>query len=250
MVEKNKDVKKLTIIMLAGLFGFSQFGNVLAQPYSSTNYQIDESFIGPGGFIDASSNNYSARASLGDTGIGNSASANYQLYGGYTTTDEEYLEIYVTGDTIDLGVLSASAASTTNGYFYVRSYLSTGYSVTTASEPPTSEGGSQLDPMTAGGTSSPGTEQFGINLVANTAPSSFGADPVQVPDNTFSFGYAASGYDTANNFRYNAGDVIAQADSSSGRTDYTISYLYNINNATTPAGVYRINHTIVATATF
>lgn len=240
-------MKKISTIILS-LIIIVAAGPVLAQQ-ASTNYQIEESTIGPGGLIDTNSANYNARASLGDTGVGNSASTNYQVYAGYTTTAEEYLEMYVNGATTDLGVLTFSSAATTTGTFYVRSYLAQGYAVTTASPPPTSENGDQLDPITTAAASSPGTEQFGINLVANTAPTAFGANPNQIPDSTFSFGYAASGYDTPNVYQYNQGDIVAQADSSSGRTDYTISYIFNVNQYT-PAGLYTINHSLVATSTF
>jgi hypothetical protein len=97
--------------------------------------------------------------------------------------------------------------------------------------------------------SSVGTEQFGINLVANTAPTTFGANPSQAPDASFSFGQAAAGYDTPNYFKYVTGDTIAYSNKSSGETDYTISYLFNVSNAT-PGGQYTLHHVLVATSTF
>jgi hypothetical protein len=103
--------------------------------------------------------------------------------------------------------------------------------------------------MSTATTSSPGTEQFGINVVANTTPISQGANPVQIPSSTFSFGLAAPGYDTPNNYKYNNGDTIAQSPKSTGETDYTISYLANISGVT-PAGHYVMNQSLVATATF
>lgn len=217
---------------------------------SSPNYSIEESFVGPGGLIDATSPNYQARASLGDTGIGNSASANFQIYGGYTTTSEEYLEFVVTAADIDLGVLTDSSTGTGNGTFYVRSYLAQGYVVTTPSEPPTNGSGNTLEPMAAQGASTQGTEQFGINLVANTSPTTFGADPVQVPDSSFSFGFVDNDYNDTNQYRYVVGDIIAQSNSSSGQTTYTISYIANINFFTTEAGLYTMEHYVVATSTF
>jgi hypothetical protein len=97
--------------------------------------------------------------------------------------------------------------------------------------------------------SSVGTEQFGINLRANTSPATFGADPVQVPDNTFSFGTVAAGYNTPNQYKYVKGDTIASSSRSSGETDYTISYIMNIGNLT-PGGTYNMAHVLVATSTF
>lgn len=219
---------------------------------SSTNYQIEESYIGPGGQLDSSSASYEARASLGDTGVGYSSSTNFGLWAGYTTTNEPFIEMVVTPATIDLGTLDTISASYTSAVFYVRTYLAEGYVVTTASDPPNNDG-NFLAPMTLGGTSSPGTEQFGINLVENTigagAPANYGQDPQQFPDGSFGFGYAATGYDTDGTYRYNKGDVIARSDSSSGRTDYTISYLYNISDITV-GGEYVLEHYVVATSTY
>lgn len=239
------NVKRLVII--AVIFALISVTPLYAQ-FSSSNYRIDESYIGPGGYIDSSSALYTGRASLGDTGIGNTASNTYQAFGGYTTADDEYLEIVVTGGTVDLGVQDPTVTATGNATFYVRSYIAQGYVVYSFGGPPTSENGDQIAGM-ALGSSVAGTEQFGINLVANTSPAVFGADPVQQPDNTFSFGYAATGYDTSDNYKYSIGDVIAKADSSSGRTDYTISYIMNISPLT-PAGKYTMEHSLVATSTF
>ena len=240
-------VRKILIAIVSSLLLFWQ---PLWAQSSSTNYSIEESTIGPGGLIDANSSNYNLRGSLGDTGVGNSASTNYQLYGGYTTTAEEYLEFAITAANIDLGVITDSTTGTGSGTFYVRSYLSSGYVVSTISQPPTNGAGDTITPLASQTASSAGTEQFGINLKANTSPASFGADPVQVPDSSFSFGYVSTGYDTANVYKYGVGDIVAQADSSSGQTTYTISYIMNINLLTTPAGVYTMHHSLVATATF
>jgi hypothetical protein len=103
--------------------------------------------------------------------------------------------------------------------------------------------------MSSNGSSAPGTEQYGINVVANTAPASFGADPAQDPDPTFSFGEAAANYDTANSYRYNSGETIARAIKNSGKTDYTISHIANISS-TTPGGSYSGAHTLICTGTY
>ncbi len=141
----------------------------------------------------------------------------------------------------------------TTGTFSVKTYLASGYIVQIASDPPDNGGTHQLNTMSGPSLSSPGTEQFGINLVANTtacgSPQNIGADPVQVPDSTFSYGTAASGYDQCGKFKYNKGDVIAQSTKSSGETDYTISFLYNISTGTTD-GIYVYHGVIVATSTF
>jgi len=240
---------RLLLTLLGGLLILGLAMDIAFAQSSSTNYQIEESYIGPGGQLDSGSASYKARASLGDTGVGYGSSTNFGLWAGYTTTTDPFIELVVAPATIDLGVLDTATAAYTTGTFYVRTYLASGYVVTTASDPPETNGPTFLAALTAGGTSSPGTEQFGINLVANTSPATYGADPVQAPDSTFGFGYAATGYDTANNFRYNKDDIIAKSNSSSGRTDYTISYLYNISDLTV-GGQYTLNHSVVATSTY
>lgn len=234
----------LVLVLLAGTVVMP--AQAIAQ-YESPSYQIEEYSLDSGGTFDAMSPNYNLRGSIGDLSAGNATSPNYQLWSGYTTSEEEYLEFVVTGATLDFGVLDTGLTSTATATFYVRSYLSNGYVVTTDADPPTNAT-HQLAPMTGGGAAAPGTEQFGINLVDNSSPN-IGANPSQYPDSTFGFGYAASGYDTADSFRYNKGDIVARADTSSGRTDYTMSYIMNISNVT-PGGVYTMLHTLVATATY
>ena len=225
-----------------------------ADSSASTNYRVDQTFFGSGGQLDANSTNYRAKQTAGELGVGNTASSNYQAYAGFNTTDEPFIEFFVTTSTINLGYLDTSSASTTTGQFYVRAWQADGYVVRTESDPPkNSSGAHNLTPLSAGGTSSPGTEQFGINLIRNInfcgASCDLGADPVQIPDNTFSFGTATTGYNTSNNFRYNKGDIIARSLKSTSVTNYTISYLYNISTAT-PAGEYVLSQVLVATGTY
>lgn len=219
-----------------------------APTYVSPSYGVDEVFFGAGGVNDASSASYRARASLGDTGVGNSASSLYQIYGGFTTTEVPFLEFVVNNTTVDLGVVAIDSASTGSASFTVKAYLSGGYVVATVSDPP-QNGSYTLTNMATATTSSPGTEQFGINLRANTSPTNIGADPVQLPDASFSFGQVATGYNTPNQYKYVKNDVIAYSDKSSGITEFTMTYLMNINN-TTPAGLYAMQHNLVATATY
>lgn len=203
---------------------------------------------------------YCANQTLGETAVGNASSSNFQAQAGGIVTDRDtYVQMIVTGANIDLGQLTTSSTKVASGNFSVKTYLASGYQVVTAANPPTYATHS-LAAM-SGGASSTGTEQFGINLVANSCPSNtptsgagscsggFGAGPVQVPDSTFSFGTVASGYNTPNVYKYNKGDVIAQSSQSSGETDYTISYLFNISPVT-PAGTYKMTHVLVATSTF
>jgi hypothetical protein len=215
---------------------------------SSTNYKLEESFFGTGGELDASSTSYKAKQSAGETAVGNASSANYQFNAGFNTTDQPLLEFAVNGGIYDLGILDAASTGTAVAAFSVRSYLSAGYIVTAKGASPSTTAGAAhtLAPMTAAG-SSPGTEQFGINLVANTNPS-IGSNPSQVPDSTFSFGSAASDYANPNIFKFLDGDTIAFSPKSSGQTNYALSIIANISRDT-PAGQYggTINLQVVPT---
>lgn len=228
---------------------FSPF--VFAQQSSSSNYSVDEVFFGQGGELNACSASYCSKQAAGETGVGASSSTNYTSQAGFNTDRTPYLEFIVTGGSTDLGVLSVGSAATATATFSVKSYLAGGYVVQTASDPPTNTlpNRPMLNALSSPTASSPGTEQFGINLVANTSPTAFGSNPIQIPDNTFSFGAAASGYNTANLFKYVKGDTVAQSTKSSGETDYTVSYLFNISNITS-AGQYVFDHVLVATSTF
>ncbi len=221
---------------------------VYADTSSSTNYRVEQTFFGSGGELNACSTAYCAKQTLGELGVGETNSASYRVFAGFNTTDEPYIEFVVTAVNIDLGYLDDTQAKTANGTFYVRAWQAGGYAVRTTADPP-KNATDQITPLASPAASTVGTEQFGINLVANTNPATFGADPQQVPDNTFSFGTAATGYDTADQYKYNKGDVIAQSTASSSVTIYTLSYLFNIS-ATTVAGGYAFNHVIVVTGTY
>lgn len=221
-----------------------------AQRSSSSNYSVDQTFFGSGGELNACSGSYCSKQSAGELGVGRTASGNYSALAGFNTTDEPFIEFVVTSANIDLGYLDTAQTKTATGNFYVRAWQSGGYTVRTESDPPTNaSGGHQLTPLAAAAASSTGTEQFGMNLVANTVPTTFGANPQQVPDGTFSFGQVLGGYNTANQYKYVKGDSIAESTESSSVTIYTASYIFNIDN-TTPSGLYTFNHVIVATGAY
>lgn len=243
--------QKLTALGLWILVFILIPGTVLAQSSSSTNYKVDQTFFGTGGELDAASASYRAKQTAGELAIGMTASTSYSAFAGFNTTDDPFLEFVVIGNNIDLGYLETTSTKTANGVFSVRAWQAHGYVVQTQSNPPTntSTGAQQLAAPSTPTASAVGTEQFGINLVANTSPTTFGANPAQQPDSTFSFGEVATGYDTPNLYKYVKGDVIAHSDKSTSITQYTISYIFNINEVT-PSGQYRFPHILVATGTY
>ncbi len=215
----------------------------------STDYGVDEFFIGAGGEVDATSSSYSLRGSIGDIGIGNAASTNYQAWGGYTTTAAPFIEMSVNTSSVDLGVISDTQTGTGTAEFQVRNYLSEGYVVTQYGTTLTNQDGYEIPALSTNAVSAQGTEQFGVNLVANTSPTTFGADPQQVPDATFSFGAAETNYNSTNSYRFASGEAIASSATSSGQTTYTISYIANATGVT-GAGLYQAFHNILATGTY
>lgn len=214
----------------------------------SSTYQVDQTFFGSGGVQEACSSLFCSRQSLGEIAIGETNSNLYRAYAGFNTTDEPFLELSVSVQDIDLGVIETDEPGIGVGQFYVRAWQASGYVIHTASDPPKNGSGQQISPMTVPDISQPGTEQFGINLVENTGIAD-SADPEQVPDNTFSFGQVAPGYDTDSQFKYVKGDIIASSSQSSSVTIYKVTYLFNISD-TTPSGRYVFPHILVATATY
>ncbi len=210
------------------------------------------------------SNPYCAQASVGQNAAGEtckSGTGNFCTEAGFNTS-QPYLELIINDTSVDAGVLTSSSTHVGTATFSVKTYLADGYAVTTSSPGP--KNGSYIMHLLGSPTAvNPGTEQFGMNLAANdcpatapstgagscTSPATLGAGPKQVPDSTFSSGGAASGYDSPNNYQYIDGSTIANSDRSSGETDYTMSYIFNISDVT-PGGTYTMNQSIIATSTF
>jgi hypothetical protein len=233
---------------------------LFAQTSTSTSYQVNEATFASGGDVNANSSSYNARGSVGNLGVGEAGSTSYNAVAGSVTPSEEFLELNVPASTIDLGTLTTATTGVGVGSFYIRTYVNSGYVIKTMSNPLTN-GAKVLTAMSGGGASTVGTEQFGINLVANTAPtttgypSGGGANPALQPNNGFSnfaTGVAASGYATPNSYKYNVGDTIAQSGSGGlnwGQTNFTITYIANVS-PTTPGGAYTMPHDIVAIPTY
>lgn len=235
----------------------------------SSGYQVTESFFGAGGQYSCSTGQYCATQSAGEQTVGKSCDPSDKkcIQAGFNTARQPFLEIVVNTPNVDVGVLDAGETHVGTATFQVKSYLAEGYQV--ATESPGPKNGSYIMQLMSLGASTAGTEGFGMNLKQNTCTvdtpvsssgktgscpdtngiGTLGKDPSQDPDSTFSNGAAATGYNTANQYQYNNGDIIAQSDSSSGFTHYTISYLFNISNVT-PGGTYTMAQSLVATSTF
>ena len=224
-----------------------------AETLLSPNYRFSEPTVGAGSLNQSSSASYIGQSGLGDLGVGNAASSNFQINAGSKTSPDPTLSVAITSTLADFGNFSASTPSTATASFTVINYSSYGYAVQLTGSTPTYNGHS-ISPMATTAASQPGTEQFGINMVANTSPISFGANP---NNGDFGFGVIGNGpasldyahYSTPNQFRYVSGETIASAPKSSGATQYTISFLANVAGIT-PGGTYVSNQLLIVTGTY
>lgn len=243
----------ITLLISSCFVGTTTAACLNNQQSCSASYGVSHTFFGSGGSLDTTcSTDYCAKQALGELAAGESGSANYKVQAGNNVERQPSLEFMVNTTSVNLGVLSTSSTATATASFSVESYLSSGYSVETISPPP--QYGAYTMPAPSTPTAStPSSEQFGMNLVANTttcgAPANFGANPVEVPSTSYSFGQATANYDTCGKFMYKNGDSVAESTQSSGQTNYTISYIANISNLT-PGGQFVMNQQLVAVPTF
>lgn len=252
-IKRLLSVISLMVIFSFGFSGVTTAACIQGQQSCSNTFGVGQVFFGNGGSLDnICSNSYCAKQSVGEIGVGNPSSNTYQAHAGFNVDREPYLEFKVTATNVDLGLLQTTSTATGTASFSVKDYLSSGYNIITASPSP-AYGSHNLASPSSPLASAVGTEQFGINLVANTtacgAPANFGSNPIQVPSAAYSYGSAAPGYNTCGKFQYIPNSVIANSSQSSGETDFTISYIANISKVT-PAGYYKMDQTLVATGTY
>jgi hypothetical protein len=221
-------------VMLAVLLVVaSGAGTANAITSSSNNYQMTETQFG--NTQKSCSGQYCAEASIGEATDGK-VTTNGTAQFEDITNNEPFLDMIVEAGESNLGVLSTEHTATKTTNIKIRSYLiSGGYSLQIIGESP-KYGDHHLNTSGTPMASTPGTEMFGINVVANTSPS-VGANPVQVPAEQQVFGVANDNYKIPNKFMYESEDVIAHGQTDSGRTDYTVSMVVNISSST-PAGKY------------
>ncbi|MDB5182129.1 MAG: exported protein of unknown function [Candidatus Saccharibacteria bacterium] len=234
--------------MLCLLSVLSYTPAVHAAQSNSSNYGVSEVNFGSGGSLQSCSGSYCSKQSAGELTVGSSSSANYTARSGFNTDREEFLEVSVTGTTINFGVLESFATKFGSSTFSIRAFPAHGYNVIVDGFAPRSTSGNSIAAMSSATTSQIGVEQFGINLRQNTTPA-VGADPVLFPDSTFAFGAAATGYNSPNNYKFVAGDTIASSPKGTGRTNYTLSIIANIST-NTPSGSYSGRLGIIAVPTF
>jgi len=217
-----------------------------AETLQSNSYMFDETSVGTSGLLNSKSTNYGITEATGDLGAGEAASSNYNLQTGSKTSVDPTLSFSVDQFTADFSKLNPLATSTATARFSVLNYSSWGYSVQLYGPPPTYRTRPIAAIATAPASSQPGTEQFGVNLVANTSPVSIGAN---VDNGDYGLGVVSPDYNQSNKYRYISGETIASAPKSSGKSIYTLSYIVNVAG-NTPGGAYTSNQMLVVTGTY
>lgn len=130
-----------------------------------------------------------------------------------------------------------------------------GYNITLFG-PTLTSGSNSIPAMSSATTGVRGTGQFGVNLKANTTATStvaVGAEVAPASNGTDLRAQAATGYNTADTFKFVSGDSVANsANGGAGPTNaqiYTASYIVNVAGSQT-AGTYTTTLTYICTATF
>jgi hypothetical protein len=160
-----------------------------------------------------------------------------------TAPPAETLTFSLGANSLTLGTLSPAMVTTGSHTVTVETNAASGLVLTFSGATLTS-GANTITAMTTTAPSSPGTEQFGVNAVANTSPAVGAACSGSPP-----IAAAASGYNTANQFRFVSGETLIGASGAINSTTCTISYIANIAGAT-EAGSYGTTLTYIATGTF
>lgn len=143
----------------------------------------------------------------------------------------------------DMGELSADQALATQSQMAVGTNATGGFAITVYGTP-MSAGIHTIDSLEQPTESRPGSNQFGINLVANNEPF-VGKDP----EGTWTNAVVADGYNEPDKFKYVSGDVVAYSPNVSLMKKYTVSYMVNAE-PNLKAGVYSTTVTYIASGRF
>ena len=147
-----------------------------------------------------------------------------------------------TGDSIDLGLLTPTAAKTGQSQFSAGTNSITGYAVYSLGTTMTS-GNNIITALASPSPSLPGNSQFGINLRANSSPL-VGQDPAGPGSAT-----PTGSYNIPNFFMFQPDDQISGENQPTDFNQMTVSYLVNVNSGQ-PPGVYNTTITYLAVAQF
>lgn len=143
----------------------------------------------------------------------------------------------------DMGILDPQDTLTAESQMAVGTNASGGF-VIIADAPPMSAGTNTIDSPDVPTPSRPGTNQFGINLVANSSPQ-IGENP----EGEWANAVASEDYGEPDVYKFKSGDVVAYSPNVSLMKKFTVSYILN-SSPDLRAGVYTTTINYVASGRF
>lgn len=143
----------------------------------------------------------------------------------------------------DMGTLSSESTLTAQSQMAVGTNATAGF-VITANGTPMAAGTNVIDSPTVPTESVKGSNQFGINLVANNTPN-VGSDP----EGTWANAVPSPDYGVPNKYKFVSGDAIAFSPNVSLMKKFTVSYIVNSREDLRP-GVYSTTVTFIASGRF
>lgn len=158
------------------------------------------------------------------------------------TSIPDYNCASATGDFIDFGELSTSAARSGSSQMLVATNAELGYNVTLAGSTMAS-GSNVINAITTADVSRPGTSQFGMNLRSNVAPR-VGTDP-----DGPGLATPTAAYNTPDRYQFNNGDIVIAWPTTDDVRRFTASYIVNVPVGQA-AGVYVSTITYICLANF
>jgi hypothetical protein len=142
-----------------------------------------------------------------------------------------------------MGQLDSESTLVARSQMAVGTNASSGFAITAVGIP-LAAGTSVIDSPATPTASKPGSNQFGINLVANNAPA-VGSDP----EGPFANALPMPDYSVQNRYKYVPGDVVAFSPNVSLMKKFTVSYIVN-SREDLRAGVYTTTITYIASGRF
>jgi len=147
------------------------------------------------------------------------------------------------GNYSDMGFLSDEDTLSAQSQMAVGTNATAGFVITVNGSPPAA-GNHVFGVQTTPTLSQKGTTQFGMNLVANTAPA-VGIDPDGASGNAV----VALDYSQPNHYMFHDGDIVATAPNVSLVSRFTVSYIMN-SDPNLHAGVYTTTITYICSGRF
>jgi hypothetical protein len=143
----------------------------------------------------------------------------------------------------DMGTLNPQSTLKAQSQMAVGTNASGGFAIT-ANGTSMSAATNSIDSPSAPTESTPGKNQFGINLVENTEPA-----VGQNPEGEWANAIASPNYSIPNMYMYVPGDVVAYSPNVSLMKKFTVSYILNASPSLR-AGVYTTTMTFIASGRF